>query len=307
MAVMTPSITVLKPQVQTRTPESRTKPSEKDMNSELLDNFLKSCRGTPFPHLAPPENPVRLTAIDVTIINLPQQIIKRILRNLLTSPHPLILHPDPITTTKQSYRTHVEPDVLRVCKVFYNIGVPILYGENTLTASSPATSVDFDAHLLSLPGGKRQMIRDVVLEIDWADKLWAKLPLVARALGELKGLRRLELFFVVERERRMMERETETGRMVCIERDMDLDIRLMYDQTSPSEKDWTVRHQCGSGADWRGKREGILADVMLKAEMKMLEDLVGGIKGLRRFRLVGYRDRVFAGWLEERVRVGRRH
>ena len=152
------------------------------------------------------------------------------------------------------------------------------------------------------------MIRDVVLEIDWADGLWAKLPLVARALGELKGLRRLELFFVVEREG-MMEAETE--RMVCIDGDVDLDIRLTYDQDLPSDKNGTVRRQCGpvndGGADRRGKREGALADVMLRAEMKMLEDLVGGIKGLRRFRLVGYRDRVFAEWLEERVRVGRRH
>ena len=163
MAVITPSITVLEPRVQTRTLESgiARKFSEKEMNSQLLDNFLKSCRGTPFTHFAP-ENPVRLSTTIVTIINLPLQIIKKILRNLLISPHPLILHPDPITT-KQSYRTHIEPDVLRVCKVLHNIGVPILYGENTLTASSPATSIDFDAHLLSLPGGKRQMIRNVVL------------------------------------------------------------------------------------------------------------------------------------------------
>ena len=308
MAVITPSITVLKPQVQTRTLESgiaRTKMSEKEMNSQLLDNFLKSCRETPFTHLAP-ENTVRLSTINVTIINLPVQIIKKILRNLLISPHALILHPDPITT-KQSYRTHVEPDVLRVCKVLHNIGVPILYGENTLTASSPAASFDFDAHLLSLPGGKRQMIGNVVLEIDWADGLWAKFPLVASALGELKGLRGLELV-IVERGRMM---EVEGNRTVEIERDVDLKIRLTYDQNSPSEKGRTVHHRCRPATDRadcrRGNREGPLADAMLKAEMKMLEDLVCGFKGLKHFRLIGYRDRVFAERLEERVRVGRHH
>ena len=96
--------------------------------------------------------------------------------------------------------------------------------------------------------------------------------------------------------------------MVVIGRDVDLNIRLTYDRHSLSEKGGIVRHQCRPGtdsADWRGKREGALADAMLKAEKKMLGDLVCGIKGLRRFRLVGYRDRVFAEWLEECVRGGR--
>ena len=96
--------------------------------------------------------------------------------------------------------------------------------------------------------------------------------------------------------------------MRLIERDVDLKIRLTVDRNSPSEKGRTVSHQCRPAtnrADWRGNREGALADAMLKAEMKMLEDLVCGIKGLRRFRLVGYRDRVFAEWLEERVRFGK--
>ena len=302
MAVITPSITVLKPQVQIRTLESGTKVSEKERNSQLLDNFLKGCRGTPFTHLAPGQL-VRLNTSNVKIINLPLQIIQKILRNLLISPHPLILHPD-ISTTEQSYRTHIEPDVLQVCKALYNIGVPILYGENTLTTSSPATSVDFDAHLQSLPGGKRQMIRNVKLEIDWADGLWAHFPLVARALGELKALRRLELL-IVEKEPMT---EMEENRLMGIDKDVNLNIRLMYDQHSPSEQGTMVGHQCRPAtdrADWRGKREGAIAHAMLKAERKMLEDLVCGIKGLRWFRLIGYRDPVFAERLEECVRVGK--
>ena len=302
MAVITPSITAFKPQVQTRILESGTKPSEKERNSQLLDNFLKSCRGTPFTDLAP-GHPDRLHTTNVTIINLPLQIIKRVLRNLLISPHPLILHPHPITT-KQSYRTRIEPDVLRVCKVLHNIGVPILYGENTLTTSSPATSVDFDAHLQSLAGGKRQMIRNVRLEIDWADGLWAQFPLVARALGELKGLRRLEIFIVEKGSMTEMER----SRTVSIERDMNLKIQLTYAQDPSSDQNGEVRHQCrpaADRADGLGKREGALADAMLKAETKMLEDLVCGIKGLRWFRLIGFRDRLFAERLEEWVRVGR--
>ena len=91
-----------------------------------------------------------------------------------------------------------------------------------------------------------------------------------------------------------------------IGRDVDLNIRLTYDRHSLSEKGGIVHHQCGPGTDsCRGRREGVLADAMLKAEKKMLRDLVCGIKGLRRFRLVGYRDRVFAEWLEECVRGGR--
>ena len=146
-----------------------------------------------------------------------------------------------------------------------------------------------------------------MLEIDWADGLWAKFPLVARALGELKGLRRLELF-IVERTERVAEREEESG-TVSIGRDTHLNIQLTYAQTSPGDRNGTpVRHQCRPAtgrADWRGKREGPLADAMLKAEMKMLRDLVSQIKGLRHFRLVGYRDCVFAEWLEERVRAGK--
>ena len=149
------------------------------------------------------------------------------------------------------------------------------------------------------------MIRNVRLEIDWAEGLWARFPLVARALGELKGLRRLELFIVEKGSTEEMERSG----TVSIERDMDLKIQLTYAQDPSSDMNGTVhRHHCKPAtdrADWRGKREGALADAMLKAETKMLEDLVCRIKGLRWFRLIGFRDRVFAEWLEESVRVGR--
>lgn len=273
--------------------------SSEEENSQLLDTFLKSCTGTVPTHLEP-ANAVPSNHFNPTILTLPLEIIIKFLRVLLTSPFPLILQHDFITTP-QGHRACVKPKVLQVCKVFHNVGIPILYGENTLTTSSPATSFDFDEHLLSLPGSKRQLITSVKLEIDWADELWAKFPLVARALGELKALLKLEII-IVEKEKMVQEKPTAT-----IEKDANLKIMITCDHKSP-DKDGTARQYAPATdrADGRVKREGPIADMMLKAEMKMLKDLVTGIKRLKDFRLLGFRHEVFAWCLEEHVRIGNR-
>ena len=301
MAVTASMIKLLNPQVRSCTlnPEiEHTISPEEETNSQLLDSFLDSCKETTPTHLAPAKT-VALSFSKSTVLNLPLNIVKRILRNILTSPKPLILQPD-FFTTPQEYRTNVEPNVLQVCKMFHNVGVPILYGENTLTTSSPATSFDFEEHLLSLPGSTRQIITNVKLEIDWADRLWAKFPLVGRALGELKRLRSLEIVIV---EKGMMVEEK--NRTVVIDKDATLEIIITYGQ-NPSRRTRTPPQRAAAidRADGRVKREGPIADAMLKAEMKMLKDLVTGIKGLKHFRLIGFRHEVFAWCLEEHVRIG---
>lgn len=299
MAVIMPLMVVATPQVQPRTLETGTERtiSSEEENSQLLDAFLESCTETAPTHLAP-ANAVSVTTINSTILTLPLSIIRKFLRNLLTSSTPLILQHDFITIPGE-YRTHVEPKVLQVCKIFHTVGVPILYGENTFTTSSPATSFDFDEHILSLSGSKRQMITDIKLEIDWADKLWAKFPLVARALVELKGLLKLEIAIVEKEE--MVEKK----RTASIEKDANLKIMITYSQTSPSkDKGARQRAPATDRADSRMKRKGPAADVMLKAEMKMLKDLVIGIKRLKYFRLLGFRHELFARCLEEQVLLG---
>ena len=146
------------------------------------------------------------------------------------------------------------------------------------------------------------MITSVKLEIDWADRLWAKFPLVGRALGELKSLARLEIVIVEK------ERKSEKNQTALIAKDANLKILFTYGQHSPG-KTTTVpqRATAVDRADARMKREGPVADAMLKAEMKTLKDLVTGIKGLKHFRLIGFRHEVFARCLEEHVRIGNHH
>ena len=145
------------------------------------------------------------------------------------------------------------------------------------------------------------MITNVKLEIDWADRLWTKFPLVARALGELKSLLSLEIV-IVEKEKIVWEK----NRTALINKDANLQIIITYGQDSPSQNR-TAPHRAAAVidiADKRVKREGPRADAMLKAEMKMMKDLVTGIKGLKHFRLIGFRHEVFAWCLEEHVRIG---
>ena len=68
------------------------------------------------------------------------------------------------------------------------------------------------------------MIRNVKLEIDWGDRLWAKFPLVARALWELKGLVGVEIV-VVEGE--------EKNRTVSVGNDTSLIIQLTNGNNPP--------------------------------------------------------------------------
>ena len=162
------------------------------------------------------------------------------------------------------------------------------------------------------------MIRSVRLEIDWGDRLWAKFPLVARALGELKGLQRLEIVIVVVVVVVVVVEKGREDRTTAfdIEADTNLSIQLTYAPTSLPQPS-TARHHhhhhhhhhapAVDRTEFRVPRDDpLVADTMLKAEMKMLKDLVSDIKGLKYFRLSGFRDQAFARCLEECVRVGKR-
>ncbi|KAL9006171.1 MAG: hypothetical protein Q9188_001050, partial [Gyalolechia gomerana] len=165
--------------------------------------------------------------------------------------------------------------ILVVNRQLYHNSLPILYGKNTFTTSSPATSYDFDAHLLSIPGRCRQMITKVVLEISWGAQLWMKFPLVAARVGELKGLKELRLEIVDKG-------EDEQGEVVKDKGDGERMAEMVV------------------------KREGKAAAAMLKAEKRVLRELVMGLKGLRFFELQGFEDEVFARGLEDWVRYAGR-
>ena len=214
-------------------------------------------------HIMDGANPLRLN-----VTTLPLNLLKLILRSLLVSSDALPLDIQPRKPSRKAY-TPVRTDLLRVCRLFFFTGLPILYGENIITASQ---SYAFDAHLLTLPPRNRQMITKIRLEIDWADHLWARFPLIALQLSHLRQLQKLEIF-IVDRKKP----EDIAGLM-----DMD-----------PNQAG-IVRHGPGKGT----KREGNLADAMLKAEKKMLKDMVEGLSSLRVFKLKGFRDPVFAEKLE---------
>ena len=125
---------------------------------------------------------------DSDIGNLPISVLSRILEHLLVSDQPLVLG-----SCSENQHSHVHPEVLASCRLFYHVGMPLLYGSNTMTTSTAADSKDFDKHLLNLPGRYRQLIKHVKLQIDWADELWARFPLIARVLGEIVGLKSLEI------------------------------------------------------------------------------------------------------------------
>lgn len=316
MAFNTPFPMVVNPQVQPHNTGTKTERTNSEENSKILDAFLKSRTATA-PTYLEPAKAVSSNAFNSAVLTLPLEIIKRIMRILLISPNPLILHHDSVTRS-QGYRTYIEANTLQVSKVFHNVGIPILYGENTLTTSSPATSSRFDEHLLSLPGSKRQLITSVKLEIGWADELWAKFPLVARALGELKALLKLEII-IVEKQKPKQKKRT-----ALLEKDVNLKINITYNQSTRGKnkgirqpasltnkahspgKNKTVRQQASTDRVYgRVKREGEVAQAMLKAEMKMFKDLVDEIKGLKEVRLLGFKNMPFAWSLEEYVRLGK--
>lgn len=123
---------------------------------------------------------------------LPKDILNTILGALLISTEPLVLEADKDTPVSNG----LELAILRSSRYIYTISAEILYGCNEFTTSSPATSFDFDKDLLHLPGKNLQLIRHIQLAIDWADKLWAKFPLIATVLGSIRGLKSLKITMV---------------------------------------------------------------------------------------------------------------
>ncbi|CAL8575201.1 hypothetical protein XPA_001140 [Xanthoria parietina] len=198
------------------------------------------------------------------LLSLPTQVLRRILSELLVSPSRLLLQRD--TSTPSTYSSSVTTNTLLINHQLYHTSLPILYGSNTFSTSSPATSYNFDVHLSRVPGRNRCLIRNIALDIDWGRQLWMKFPLIAMRLGELRGLKSLRLHFVDKQE-------------------PDEDIQLQ------GEPKGTTR-----------RREGHVALMMLNTEKKMLEEMVKGMKALRVFRLEGFEDAEFARRLEAGVR-----
>ncbi|KAL8783354.1 MAG: hypothetical protein Q9213_004673 [Squamulea squamosa] len=203
------------------------------------------------------------------LLNLPTLILQRILSYLLVAPSGLLLHRD--NSTPPTYRTGIATNILLVNHKLYHTSLPILYGRNTFTASSPATSYGFDAHLYRVPGKHKCLIRSIDLEIDWGRQLWSKFPLIAMRLGELRGLKSLKIHLI--------------------------------DGGDHAEA-YGVQVQ-GKPRGTMQKREGHAAVAMLHAEKKMLKEMVKGIKALRVFELKGFEDVGFAKGLESIVRNGR--
>ena len=133
------------------------------------------------------------------LASLPQDVLRSILGLLLVSTKPLILGVD----VNEKISNGLHPAILQTSHYVHNIGIEILYSCNTFTTSSPATSVNFDNDLLKLPGKTLQLIRHVKLEIDWADTLWAKFPLIARVLGSIQGLKSLKIKILPEPQDRL--------------------------------------------------------------------------------------------------------
>lgn len=202
------------------------------------------------------------------ILALPFPVLLIVLRFLLISPIPLVLSQSSVVS---KHPKTIYPVILATCRAIHSVGLPILYGENIITASSPSTSYEFDAQLAALPGKQRQCIRYIRLEIDWGDQLWAKFPLVARYIGEIRGLRVLDIT-ILQRE----ETDKEVGTIV----------------RKPRVRGW--------------KREGLAAETMLKSEKKTFKDLIESLPALQKFRLVGFRDKDFARKLEGWIERGKR-
>ncbi|KAL8850451.1 MAG: hypothetical protein Q9221_004593 [Calogaya cf. arnoldii] len=200
------------------------------------------------------------------LLNLPAHVLQRILSHLLVSPSRLLLHRD--ASTPSNYRASIATSILFVNHQLHHTSLPILYGSNTFTTSSPATSYDFDVHLSRVPGRNKCLIRNINLEIDWASQLWMKFPLIAMRLGELRSLRSLQLCIIARK-------DPDTGFQI------------------QGEPKGTTR-----------KREGHVAVMMLNTEKKILEGMVKGLKALRVFKLKGFEDAEFTRRLEVGVRNG---
>ena len=210
-----------------------------------------------------------------SLSRLPTEVLRRILHFLLSSNHPVILGIDdewPI-----DYSSGMTPSVLRCSQYIYTVGIEVLYGRNTFTTSSAATSAEFDKQILRLPSGILRLLRHIKLEIDWIDELWSKLPLLASALGRMQGLRSLEITITSKAQKIVTGARTE-----------GLASRPMESR----------------GAHIRV--QGQMHEAILKAEKRVLKNLVLELRALRIFRLRGFIDRQFATELENWVANGRR-
>ena len=167
-------------------------------SNHLLETFLRACTVCVYKH---PLISLNDHSMPLHLDTLPLEILQQCFRLLLVVyDQALIICSD--RSTPPTYRSHLQPSLLRVSRRFYQIGLPLLYGENWFTTSSPATSINFDAHLSKLPGKNRQLITKIALNIDWATQLWAKFPLIARYIAELKSLRQLEIKIIDANDRK---------------------------------------------------------------------------------------------------------
>ncbi|KAL8796685.1 MAG: hypothetical protein Q9195_001075 [Heterodermia aff. obscurata] len=217
---------------------------------------------------------------------LPKDVLKKVLGVLLISTQPLVLGVDEDTPVSNG----LELAILRSSRYICMIGTEILYGCNDITTSSPATSFDFDKDLLHLPGKNLQLIRHIQLEIDWADKLWAKFPLIASVLGSIRGLQSLKITMVPDAYDHAIE---------------DVNLWPMPAMLTPN---LTQNSEASKASPARNgfSRQGAMAEVMLKAEKKMLTKLVLGLQALQVFQLHGFVDGAFAKNMEDWVANGRR-
>ena len=144
----------------------------------------------------------------------------------------------------------------------------MLYSENTITSTD---SMNFDTQFLSLPVKNRQMITGIRLEVDWAHQLWAKFPLIAVQIEQLRHLQKLVI--------------------VIVENTKSDKLAVLGEKNAKAST--VLKHGPGKGLS----RESSVGDAMLKAEKKMLKELVGNIKSSQTFRLDRFRDEAFAAQL----------
>ena len=201
------------------------------------------------------------------------EVVRRILHFLLSSDHPVILGVDDRRPT--DYSSGLTRSVLRCCRYIYTVGIEVLYGRNTFTTSSAASSAEFDRQVHGLASRILQLIRHVKLEIDWIDELWSKLPLLASALGRMQGLKSLDITIL-----------SKTQSIVPGGRTKGLALRPMESRSAFIP--------------------GQMEEAILQTEKRVLKNLVLELRALRIFRLRGFVDRKFATDLEKWVANGRR-
>ena len=194
MASLTPSTTLVVFNAVSAKTAVRNKASSFDLDSF---DFSKAMEQLAFKNTnaSMPSNPADRFS------RLPKDILKKVLGLLLTSTKPLVLGVDEDTPVSNG----LELAILQSSHYVSMIGAEILYGCNDFTTSSPATSFDFDKDLLQLPGKNLQLIRHIQLEIDWADKLWAKFPLIASVVGSIRGLKSLKITMVPKTRNHVIE------------------------------------------------------------------------------------------------------